>query len=333
MIKTILSQVFFWLALLMVASTTFFIALIHLPFDSFYWSELLEAFWFQYGLVFVAAFICLLIAFILNARKTLTRSRSFIVLAFLSIAGAAYILTTVQQDFPWFPFGTGDTKPVPLSTLNTIRILQHNAFWYQVKNDGVARLIKNTPADIVALEEVDGDNLGAIEKVSGRYPYRAGGSGLGLLLLSRWPIESSKVVEPYPGYPSLVSYVRLPDGRRLSVVVVHPPHATEPYTFKVQKDVFDSLVALKAELKPPVVLLGDVNATPFNKTLIRFKKEMGLVNPRDGIGYLSTWPSYLPWFARIPIDHILVSPDLKPLSLELKENTGSDHLPLYLVVK
>jgi endonuclease/exonuclease/phosphatase family metal-dependent hydrolase len=52
---------------------------------------------------------------------------------------------------------------------------------------------------------------------------------------------------------------------------------------------------------------------------------------RDGIGLLPSWPTfmYFDWLM-IPIDHCLVSDDIRVIMAQLGEAIGSDHLPLII---
>ena len=68
-----------------------------------------------------------------------------------------------------------------------------------------------------------------------------------------------------------------------------------------------------------------------------FVKKTGLRNARQGFGILPTWPTEakfspikppLSWLILIPIDHFLISPEIKVLDIRTGANVGSDHLPL-----
>jgi endonuclease/exonuclease/phosphatase family metal-dependent hydrolase len=73
---------------------------------------------------------------------------------------------------------------------------------------------------------------------------------------------------------------------------------------------------------PHVVLLGDLNCTPDAPELKRLLERTGLVTP--GLA-LPTFPS---WKPRRALDHILLSPALEPLGVEVPLLRISDHLPL-----
>ncbi len=61
--------------------------------------------------------------------------------------------------------------------------------------------------------------------------------------------------------------------------------------------------------------------------LQRLVAATGLRDARDvaGAGIQGTWPSQLPGFLRIPIDHVLVGGDLGVAEFSVGEAMGSDH--------
>ena len=64
-------------------------------------------------------------------------------------------------------------------------------------------------------------------------------------------------------------------------------------------------------------------------TRTHLMRQTGLDNARKGFGLLPTWPAFMPWpFLRIPIDHCLVSPDIRVIRMRTGRTIGSDHLPI-----
>ena len=78
----------------------------------------------------------------------------------------------------------------------------------------------------------------------------------------------------------------------------------------------------------PTALIGDLNVTPWSPHFTSLTDATGLRDARLGFGLNATWPSNLPWFCRIPIDHCLVSSDVSIESFEVGDPIGGDHLPI-----
>lgn len=55
----------------------------------------------------------------------------------------------------------------------------------------------------------------------------------------------------------------------------------------------------------------------------------GLHNSASGFGIQATWPAGFPLFS-IPIDHVLLSDNLRVAFFEVGEGVGSDHYLLYV---
>jgi endonuclease/exonuclease/phosphatase (EEP) superfamily protein YafD len=76
------------------------------------------------------------------------------------------------------------------------------------------------------------------------------------------------------------------------------------------------------------VLAGDFNTTPWAPGY-RALLSTGL----DDDGRTRTsWPAFLP-FALIPIDHVLVSPQLQVISKRRGPRLGSDHYPIVVELR
>lgn len=76
-----------------------------------------------------------------------------------------------------------------------------------------------------------------------------------------------------------------------------------------------------------VVVLGDLNVTPWSKSFQKFTESANLRDSRRGFGVNATWPAWLGGLG-IPIDHCLVSEGIVVRNVETGESVGSDHRPL-----
>ena len=78
------------------------------------------------------------------------------------------------------------------------------------------------------------------------------------------------------------------------------------------------------------MVLGDLNTTPWSARYRALLDDAGLEDTRVGYGLQTSWPSFLPAVLRIPIDHVLVTPDLAAAEREVGPEVGSDHLPVWV---
>jgi endonuclease/exonuclease/phosphatase (EEP) superfamily protein YafD len=83
--------------------------------------------------------------------------------------------------------------------------------------------------------------------------------------------------------------------------------------------------------KGPVLLLGDLNVTPWNRHFRLLLERTGLRDSSRGRGVQPTWPAGSLLFA-IPLDHGLHSPDIAILQRRIGGDVGSDHLPVIIDV-
>ena len=79
----------------------------------------------------------------------------------------------------------------------------------------------------------------------------------------------------------------------------------------------------------PAVLGGDLNTVAWSATSSLVQRIGGLLDPRVGRGPYATFPTWLPAPLRVPIDHVLFTPEFRLLDLERLPDIGSDHLPLF----
>lgn len=184
--------------------------------------------------------------------------------------------------------------------------------------------------DAVVLLEVSPRWWTELRRLRKAYPHaleEPRGDNFGIAVLSKTPLEEARFVLLSPvEVPSVVARLRV-GGRPLSLVATHPLPPASAWHAADRDAQLAALAALVAELAPPVVVAGDLNATPWSPVFRRLLRDTGLLDSRRGFGVHATWPTDIP-FARIPLDHVLVSPGVRVLSRSVGEPLGSDHAPV-----
>ncbi len=107
-----------------------------------------------------------------------------------------------------------------------------------------------------------------------------------------------------------------------------PPSPTENETSK-ERDAELMLTGktIRAMDKPTVVC-GDMNDVVWSRTTRLFKKMTGMIDPRVGRGFFSTYNANY-YFLRFPLDHLFHTRDLYIEKMVRSKNFGSDHFAMY----
>jgi len=74
-----------------------------------------------------------------------------------------------------------------------------------------------------------------------------------------------------------------------------------------------------------VVVIGDLNATPWSAPFRKLMRATGLRNTAVGRGPTGTWPAGMGGWLGIPLDHVLIGPGLGVVSHRVGPALGSDH--------
>lgn len=210
-----------------------------------------------------------------------------------------------------------------------------------------AQVIRDSGADLVALQEVDVrttrasgvDQAGELARLTGMQvlfgeaiPY-AGGS-YGDAVLSRLPIEAQMIwkLPAEPNHEERVAVgvlVTLPSGERIRFIGTHLDHTRDPSDRVRQAKSILEQAFPPDEQAPPTLLLGDLNAEPGSEPMQVLLERFDSAAP-DG---LLSFPSDVPTKA---IDWVLYTPTDSWEVVEvhtLHEPVASDHAPVRAVLR
>lgn len=107
-----------------------------------------------------------------------------------------------------------------------------------------------------------------------------------------------------------------------------PPSPTENETSK-ERDAELMLTGKQIrDLDKSTVVCGDMNDVVWSRTTRLFKKMTGMIDPRVGRGFFSTYHAGY-FFLRFPLDHLFHTRDLYVGKMVRSKNFGSDHFAMY----
>ncbi len=215
-----------------------------------------------------------------------------------------------------------------------VRVLEINVQMDNPDHERLARLIAARDPDVVALVEYDDVWRVDLAPALAAYPYRfenARDDWFGSAIYAKRPLTDGRAV--YFGGSEAGASVATIDvgGTPVTFVVVHPPPPINAH------DAADHARALAGigdaigsrSLGARVVVVGDLNTTPWSARFRDLVRRGRLHDTRRGFGLQWTWPVERPllW---IPIDQCLVSDGIVAASRTIEPSIGSDHYPVLL---
>lgn len=196
--------------------------------------------------------------------------------------------------------------------------------------ESVSNAITQYDPDILVLEEISNRWVEELRSTMDAYPHskvqpREDNFGIGLY--SRLPFTRADIV--YIGdakVPSIVAEIQT-GSANFTVIATHPlPPGGGSYS-RWRNEQLDKIPDYVGKTDLPVLLLGDLNVTPWNHHFKQLLRRTGLKDSSQGRGVQPTWPTQN-LLLRIPIDHCLHSSEIKVVEKEIGPHVGSDHYPV-----
>jgi len=243
-------------------------------------------------------------------------------------AASMFVLALVNAVpvWPWYAAAARAADP----TEPAIKLLLSNVYAGNKSTQALIDLLVAENADVVFLQELTSKRNAELAQLRETYAYSLNiprEDNFGIAVLSRHPFTSAKVIESPPfRLPTLAVEVEV-GGNALALVTTHPLPPIGRTGFDSRNEQLASIAELVNRFTGPRILIGDLNTTMWGHHYELLAQQTGLVNARYGFGVLPTWPTHLP-FAMIPIDHCMVSGELRVVDVRKGPDIGSDHLPL-----
>lgn len=246
-------------------------------------------------------------------------------------AGGALLLVNLGVVAPLYVGGDGDGGGSGGPTLTVVSL---NLDLEHPRPDRVVSYLRDVAPDVVLLMELTARWQEALDEALRPYPHRVTAireSPFGIGLFSRRALIDPEVLTPGEGMPTIAAKVTL-DGGELTLVGTHPfPPIREGGT-RIRDRQLVAVGELAGSIEGPVLVIGDLNTTPFSSVWPRLVEAGGLSDPDRGAGVGATWPAGLPAILRLPLDHALPSPEIRVVRRVIGPDVGSDHRPVEVEV-
>jgi endonuclease/exonuclease/phosphatase (EEP) superfamily protein YafD len=211
-----------------------------------------------------------------------------------------------------------------------LRVMSFNVHTENSNKAGVVEVVRAANADVVALLEVDPAWMTAIEPLRGDYPFvvqEPREDNFGICLLSRWPIAESKIHRWGEAQAPSIQARLETNGVSLTVIATHPLPPAGRERARMRDEQLQLLADHLATLDSTKIVMGDLNTTPWGASFRQLLSATQLRDSARGSGWQPTWPDFMPLLF-IPLDHVLVSPEVGVVSVKTGDAAGSDHRPV-----
>jgi len=213
-----------------------------------------------------------------------------------------------------------------------VRVASINVLYSNDQFQRVADFIHHESPDVVVLMEMTADWRRALAGLDRDYPYHHHTEGNGVRGLDLWSRLPCRDVGVLPievrQEPAIQATLITPQGRPLRLFGVHATWPMAPPSASRRNEQFELLAQrARATTGLPLVVIGDLNVSPFSPYFRRLLAQGGLRSAADGFGWVPTWPSFL-LPAGIQIDHALVNPAVTVQAFRRGAPDGSDHRPI-----
>lgn len=210
-----------------------------------------------------------------------------------------------------------------------LRAVLLNVYFRSGSHERVLRYVREAAPDLIVFLEVTPAWLGALRGLGDVLPYQVQAGEL--LVASRLPLTGLRVVPLGPADTRAILVRTQHGAESLTVIGTHTNWPLGPGIAASRNGELTALAALARSVDGPLVILGDLNVTPFSPVFSFLLSRGRLADCSAGRGWHPTWPAWFPPLY-LQIDHCLVGPGVGVAGLRTGPYVGSDHYPLEVTV-
>jgi endonuclease/exonuclease/phosphatase (EEP) superfamily protein YafD len=247
----------------------------------------------------------------------------------LSISAWSCLLWGVQDSAPTIATKAGDAK---------LTLVSLNAGGNRLDEMAFAQWCDKIEADVIVLLEQP-ENIRELDQTlasSGLTAHHFIYSSV----YSRHPCELVTFWEygdhPRPASREWIFLVQHPE-RMIGVIPIHFPSPRTAAKWAEAKQSAPKrgawAVQAGAEYGIPIIAAGDFNSTHNGLIYKLFRESSQLTSVSANNVTSGSWPSMMPSWGSLPIDHIFVDQHVAVISEDIGPNVGSDHRPKWSVIK
>jgi endonuclease/exonuclease/phosphatase (EEP) superfamily protein YafD len=235
---------------------------------------------------------------------------------------------------PLMPYVIKDGGATPVaaaaahSATPTFRLLTFNVWFRNPDMARTAAYIEQSQADAVVLQELTPSQAETLRPLLPSYPhFHIEPSRMGSAVFTKWPVISAESV-PLAKEGAIAARMQIDwRGTPITVLGVHLNWPLGPRNSAFRNEELAGVVAFAKTQQGPLLVAGDFNLTPWSEYFRDALVASGLHDAARGFGLARSWPAQFAPLA-IRIDHCLLSPHWRSVSVRPGPWLGSDHLPV-----
>lgn len=211
-----------------------------------------------------------------------------------------------------------------------IRLFHFNVHSRNRQFEKTLDLINKIQPDVVIIEEISSIWLEKLLPLAKTHPWwiaQPREDNFGICLFSRLPLNNQRISD-FSGIelPTILTTIKT-EKAELAIAATHPlPPVSLAYATTRDRQLA-KLSEFAAAASSPLVIAGDLNATPWSLAFKSMLNTGRLHDSSRGFGYQPSWPAFNPLLL-IPIDHFIHTEQIRVLNRFIGPDCGSDHLPL-----
>lgn len=240
------------------------------------------------------------------------------------------------QVYPYLPISPMQIQTAQAHQQPDIKLLIANVYQYNKQFEKLNKLVYEMDADLVLMVETDSWwKEKSLAGFGDKYEYRIledQENTYGMLIFSKFPLTNIAVRHLIKAeIPSAVMEVTLKNGKKVKLYALHPePPVPSENPYSTDRDAEILLIGKEAaEEEMPLIVAGDLNDVAWSYTSTLFQKVSGLLDPRRGRGFFSSFHAKYP-LLRWPLDHIFCSGHFRVHEMKRLNSIGSDHFPIFI---
>jgi endonuclease/exonuclease/phosphatase (EEP) superfamily protein YafD len=241
----------------------------------------------------------------------------------------ALVLAVAQGARLWEPSAEAVELREP-----TLKIVSANVHTSNREYERFLSFVRSESPDVVAVIEIDDGWAAALKALAKDYPHSViepRSDNFGIALLSRVPWRDANVVDlGDASVPSIVAHLDV-DRDPVTIVATHPFPPIRSAVAAERNRQLAAVAEFTANQPGQVIVMGDLNISPWSPYLNELLRDGGLSDSRRGFDLQPSWPTFCPPLMT-PIDHVLTTSGLAATDRRAGPPIGSDHMPVIATI-